>query len=261
MIDDAGYAALLEQPREQLAEMLLLAAHVLTEAMETPRVCEALYVMAHVPATEDPLLRGAVALWERLARAPKILVCADGPASGFAGGAAWRRTLRDAMGVPSSAVVLVGGAQYQGADGKPALNSATEAPPVVRWCRENGVAHLTVVAHHFHVLRSYLGFVTAAREVPGLHVSPYAVAALPRDARHTHSQGTLTSTLPELVESEIAKCFAYRNLVRPGEARAITMARYAECAERRAERGAEERAERGAEERAERGAEERGARR
>ncbi|KYF62511.1 hypothetical protein BE11_29455 [Sorangium cellulosum] len=226
MAADATCEALMNEPKEDLAEMLLLAAHVLTEAMETPRACDALYVMAHVPETEDSLLRGAVALWERLCRGPKILVCADGPASGFAGGAAWQRKLRDELGVPASAIVLVGGAQYEGDDRKPALNSATEAPPVIRWCREHGAAHLTVVAHHFHVLRAYLGFVTAGREVASLQVSPYAVAALARDGRHMHSQGTLTSTLPELVESEIAKCFAYSNLARPGEARALTLSRY-----------------------------------
>lgn|GEM_PF-6920405 len=203
---------ILEQTPKRLAAAYALNARITDDVGNTDSVHpDAIYIMGHNTSFQDYNLARGAALARKTPWSVPILIFGDDAVSSYPGGPAWRRKLIEEYEVDPRRIVLVRGGTFDD-NGTPRAHSLSEAGPVIRWCAENNVQRLIIVAPPFHITRCFVGFVTALRkaEVDGTMPIDIFAATTRRirwDEHAVHSQGTEEGTPNDFAAAEFAKLF------------------------------------------------------
>lgn len=167
---------------------------------------EACYVFAELPQNA-PSAYAAASRAATLYTSMRVLVTSeDGTrCRGFSGKKEMIQGLT-AAGVPASRVDSV-----PFAESETLIHTLNESQFLVRYCKKRGYRRVLVTAPPFHHLRAFMTVLSAAkREYPELNL--FSLPGLPQNwttERVVHSQGVVTGSREELLDSELERILRY----------------------------------------------------
>ena len=197
----------------ELLHLFAIQARLIDDVANPARVrIDAIYTMTHGKEYERVILDTAIDRYgkTRAWQHAKVLFCGEDAASSYRGARVWGSYLASKM--RPKHVIPVAGALYL-SDGKPMINSFTEARPILKYMQTHGLVNLELVALPFHITRCFVGFVTEVLDMElDINVFARVTHHISFLEKSVHSQGTQSGTPSEFAEEEIKKIRAYKNL-------------------------------------------------
>lgn len=182
--------------------------------IEAPTPSDASYLFAQTTDNQISVLDAGA----RLVRQGKTLalwIPDSGPRCGYPGFDLWKKELLQRK-VAEDKIIGVPTTVFK------SLNTYTEALATVRYCKDQTLSTLTIMASPFHQLRAFISTVSAlSRELKSLRVFNSVGDSLPWYEMVSHSQGSLRGMREEFIDSEMARIDKYEtkgDLVSPAEA-------------------------------------------
>jgi len=167
-----------------------------------PSRAEALYLFAQTEPNQESVFGAARGLLHRRI-VGRIWISDCAAKSGYIGASAYREAMVRS-GIPRKTTEEVPMEPTE------ILHTQIEAQQVVRFAKAQGLSNLIVTSAPFHQERAFMAVVTAAlREYPSLRIYSLPGKAQRWDEVVTHSQGILTGTRADLIESEQQRIETY----------------------------------------------------
>ena len=173
---------------------------------------EAVYPFTHVEMWEMLICRKAAKLSLKSWNAEPILLQRDGGTCPYRGATIWSDHLKR-LGVPRTVIVSLDGALVQDPNLGLILHTASECPPVVKWCVEHDIKNLVMTAWPPLLVRAFVSMVTAVLDANStLNVWVSTTQNIDWSKQVSGSQGIPQASAVEAAKSEIRKIAGYKNL-------------------------------------------------
>lgn len=191
----------------------ILFEHLECDRSITPPL-DAIYGMAQTDDNRESVLNRIEELYASGA-SRRVLLLGEDACSGYSGFRSWMEYVAGRKVIPERAVTGVLGSSYVDPHGTIRVHSGTESAAAVSFCRGNQLKNIAVVAPEFHMVRTFIHFVTATlKTAPDLNIWPIIGSPLSWDEVVAHSQGVQRATRRDIASDEYRKVFTYSGLAK-----------------------------------------------
>jgi hypothetical protein len=169
---------------------------------ENPRKLRYAYLYTETQDNQGSVFGGALEIRQQ-GLAEELLIMDTTARSGYIGYAAWHEELAKLL-----KNVKIKGIPYHGPE---SLNTLTESEEIVRFCVEQSIDEIYIVAPTFHLLRAFMTLVSVIlKKKEKLKVYCYPGTNLDWEEEVFHSQGILRARRKEFITSELERIKTYQ---------------------------------------------------